>query len=366
MPLQDAADLDEQLWLAAGRRNPFTQLGDWVLLSSISNPAKVLFWALSAHLNTQRAKDGDREVWPSQTTLADLLGLAGKKRNETVARYVKELVAIEAVEVRRQQRGMKRRNVYVVHETPPAEYAGPRSTGDWYQQRLAEHRPESEESAGHPVPGWRGGSKTTGEPVPGWHRGTGYPGANRVPAKSGVPTPAPTGDERDESERDELSPSTRASDEARTIEGTSERELSADHPSDERRSKGELHVGIESPEPTAEAVKLVTELPWGRHRHPTRVQAHHLAALIDAASRQGYNHRTLRRHAASVLAEARSNAVAYLRGGLQPDRLPVLPTARLARSGSGTDTFSSNQPARGCGPPPEVKALIDAKHWRAS
>ncbi|WP_063353148.1 hypothetical protein [Streptomyces sp. MJM8645] len=129
--LDDPAALDESLEIALGRRAPFTQVGDWVLLSGVSAPALALYWALSAHISSLR---DDTEVWPGLVTLARILQL---KKVEQVALYMLELEIIGAVDVRRTKRGLVRRNKYVVHQTPPATYCGPQSTADWYGSNRA-------------------------------------------------------------------------------------------------------------------------------------------------------------------------------------------------------------------------------------
>ncbi|UZK58085.1 hypothetical protein NEH16_31975 [Streptomyces drozdowiczii] len=126
MSLSDPAELDVAFELELGRRAPFTMLGDWVLLSGASSEARALWWALSSHLNVKR---NDAEVWPGLATLARLLHL---KKPEHVARYLLELEVIEAVTVKRVETGLKRRHRYVIHQTPSAGYAGPRSMGEWY------------------------------------------------------------------------------------------------------------------------------------------------------------------------------------------------------------------------------------------
>ncbi|WP_331720347.1 hypothetical protein [Streptomyces sp. NBC_00209] len=126
MSLSDPAELNVAFELELGRRAPFTMLGDWVLLSGASSEARALWWALSSHLNVKR---NDAEVWPGLATLARLLHL---KKPEHVARYLLELEVIEAVTVKRVEAGLKRRHRYVIHQTPSAGYAGPRSMGEWY------------------------------------------------------------------------------------------------------------------------------------------------------------------------------------------------------------------------------------------
>ncbi len=125
------AVLDGTLELALGRRAPFTQLGDWLLLSGVSSDARALYWGLSAHINVTR---DDTEVWPSLRTLARILGL---KKPENVARYMLELEVVGAIDVIRTTAGLVRRNRYVVHQTPRPGYRGPHSMADWYNANRA-------------------------------------------------------------------------------------------------------------------------------------------------------------------------------------------------------------------------------------
>lgn len=122
----DPTALDHTLEVSLGRRAPFTQVGDWVLLSGADSDARTLYWALSAHLNTSR---DDNEVWPGLLTLARILGL---KKPENVSKYMLQLEVIGAVEVIRSTTGLVRRNRYIVHQTPPSGYCGPQSMADWY------------------------------------------------------------------------------------------------------------------------------------------------------------------------------------------------------------------------------------------
>jgi hypothetical protein len=126
-----AAENAEQLEVQAGRRAPYTQLGDWVLLSPIRNQAKVLYWALSAHINTTRA---DTEVWPTQDMLAELLQLSEGRK---IRPFLKELEAIDAIEVRkvRYNGGMRTRNIYVVNQSPPLGFEGPEKMSEFYAAR---------------------------------------------------------------------------------------------------------------------------------------------------------------------------------------------------------------------------------------
>lgn len=126
MSLPDPNELDETVEAVVGRRAPFTQLGDWTLLSGASREARELYWALSAHISVSR---DDTEVWPSLKTLARIVGV---KKPDNLTPYMLELEVLGAVEVIRSGGGIRSRNRYVVHQTPPPGYRGVYSLGDWY------------------------------------------------------------------------------------------------------------------------------------------------------------------------------------------------------------------------------------------
>lgn len=128
-----AAETAEQLEVQVGRRAPYSQVGDWVLLAPIRPHAKTLYWALSAHINTSR---DDTRVWPTQDMLAEILGLS---RGDKVKPYMDELVAIDAVAVRkaRYAGGLRERSVYTIHQSPPEGFAGVASLKAFYAARKA-------------------------------------------------------------------------------------------------------------------------------------------------------------------------------------------------------------------------------------
>lgn len=135
-------EISEQLEALAGRRAPFSQVGDWILLAPISKQAKLLYWALKAHVNTSR---GDSKAWPSQDMLAELLGFAPIKDDDAQRRdgrkirpYLKELQAIGAIEAkpgRRYAGQMRQRTVYLIHEEPPPDYEGMTRLDQFHKSR---------------------------------------------------------------------------------------------------------------------------------------------------------------------------------------------------------------------------------------
>lgn len=108
---------------------PFTQAPDWMLTAPLSMQARMLYWALLAHVNRSR---GDDRCWPSMDALAEMLGL---KNRQSVARYVRELEAFGAIEVERNPSSTRRQYVYVVRQQPPAEFTGSVSIAGWHRAR---------------------------------------------------------------------------------------------------------------------------------------------------------------------------------------------------------------------------------------
>ncbi|THJ75382.1 helix-turn-helix domain-containing protein [Candidatus Frankia alpina] len=116
---------------AVGRRAPFTQVGDWVVLASISMQAKTIYWMLSAHV-----KRRDRAAWPSRESLAEWCGF-GQARS--VDRYLAELVDLGAIEIYRTRSadGLRTRNRYTVQEYPPDGYQGLMSFDAYHRAQQA-------------------------------------------------------------------------------------------------------------------------------------------------------------------------------------------------------------------------------------
>lgn len=247
-----SGELDEQIEVQAGRRAPFTQVGDWVLISCVSDRAVALYSRLAMHVNVSR---GDTEVWPAQEVLAEWAGLS---KPDSVTPYLDELAAIGAITVERMQYagGLRTRNRYTIHQTPPPEYVGPIALADYYRMRRehpnelerwrAERREwiaaqvkviaERRKSAGKSTaiearprtPLERGTERpavsciVAGGPVP-------RPGGVRTPLERGT-DPRSSGVELYEVEQDESPLSRAALERASTSAGTGERETEAAPP----------------------------------------------------------------------------------------------------------------------------------------
>ncbi|MGW7504372.1 hypothetical protein ACWGIR_22965 [Streptomyces albidoflavus] len=211
MSTSDPAELDGELELAAGRRAPYTQLGDWLLLSGAECETCTLYWALSIHINTGRV---DNEVWPSLQSLARMVGL---KKTDNVARFMLQLEVLGAAEVIRSTKGLVRRNRYVVHQTPPSTHQGPFSLADWYavtrydegwtKEQQAEHDARVDEWLGEvrsalrdhceKVAKERAAARKAKEPVPPVELFVAPPMPARTPAPGGTARPAETDDQND-------------------------------------------------------------------------------------------------------------------------------------------------------------------------
>ncbi|MEV0580915.1 helix-turn-helix domain-containing protein [Streptomyces sp. NPDC050392] len=137
-------DLDEldgpPVEFRRGRRSrfPFAMTPQWVLLmTELSHPAFRLYCLMLAHVSSER---DDQLVWPHQKTLAKLMGYS---RKASVPPLVKLLVKLELVEVEEQRYGhnnSRRRNVYTVHEEPPAHWKGWASLKEFYAAEKAERK----------------------------------------------------------------------------------------------------------------------------------------------------------------------------------------------------------------------------------
>jgi hypothetical protein len=137
-------DLDEldgpPVEFRRGRRSrfPFAMTPQWVLLmTELSHPAFRLYCLMLAHVSSER---DDQLVWPHQKTLAKLMGYS---RKASVPPLVKLLVKLELVEVEEKRYGhnnSRRRNVYTVHEEPPAHWKGWASLKEFYAAEKAERK----------------------------------------------------------------------------------------------------------------------------------------------------------------------------------------------------------------------------------
>jgi hypothetical protein len=108
---------------------PFALVGDWVTLAPISDRAVRIYCLLRAHVNHKR---NDDEVWPTQITLAAVLGLS---KADEVGKAIKELEKIGAVRKTMRSGRKGKYTVYVVRLHPPAGYVGLRNVAvDLYRR----------------------------------------------------------------------------------------------------------------------------------------------------------------------------------------------------------------------------------------
>lgn len=180
-----------QFEVRTGRSSGYTDVGDWVLLSPLSDRAVRIYGLLRMHCEGLH----DDEAWPSQKTLADMIRV---KKVDTIQEAIKELVEIGAVAVETVPTQHGRHNRYTVHLSPPPGYdRGPRDRASYYVDRKSESRgiPRNQ---GSPVQGDTPKSgvmghpeiRGDGSPLPGGSEG--YQGeGNQKEGKEGS-KPSPT------------------------------------------------------------------------------------------------------------------------------------------------------------------------------
>lgn len=98
-------------------------LPNWVLMSGASPASITLYCALKGLAD----EDGMVRVYP--TKLARLIGLS---RGDKLVPYTRELAALGAVSVLRAARRLE--GEYLVRDTPPEGYTGPRTREQWLEQ----------------------------------------------------------------------------------------------------------------------------------------------------------------------------------------------------------------------------------------
>ncbi|WP_410596163.1 hypothetical protein [Amycolatopsis sp. lyj-23] len=117
--------------VCAGRRPTISQVGDWVLLSPITNQAKVLYWALQAHVT---GTIPEAQAWLTQESVARLLDVPENQ----VPAYVRELEAIDAISVARDAGETNSGWNYTVHLTPPEGYEPATSVTAFHSDRIGQ------------------------------------------------------------------------------------------------------------------------------------------------------------------------------------------------------------------------------------
>lgn len=117
-------EVEEGRTVTSGRWSP-----DWVVLN-FSAPAVKIYMSLRMRLNKRR---NGKRVWPGTASLAVLLdlnrGRSELPRTDSISPYLAELEKGGAINIRRER--LPRRNVYVVHDTPPPGFTGPESIYEW-------------------------------------------------------------------------------------------------------------------------------------------------------------------------------------------------------------------------------------------
>ena len=195
------SEIDRQLELQTGRRAPFSQLADWVLLTGASPQACRLYWALCMHLNISR---GDLLVWPSQKTLAELLGYSNGRK---LRKYLRELETLGAIRLPEPtdpdqdpkkhyyyENGLRRKKtICIVHQTAPPGFAGLQSLTEWYAERN-ERRIAEMEAADEAAQALRVAEFEAAEPLPtDGETAPDFPGGRNGPPGNPGPETLPPG-----------------------------------------------------------------------------------------------------------------------------------------------------------------------------
>lgn len=145
-----------------GRRSRyrFTQTPQWALLHpQLSDAGYRVYALLLAHVDHNR---DDTAVWPTQQTLADMLG----RHRNSLSRAIGELSALGLVDVavvRYGPNNTRRRNVYTVHEEPPEGWEGSASLQEWRQRRSVPPPPPASTDPGRTKNGASGRTKNGAE-----------------------------------------------------------------------------------------------------------------------------------------------------------------------------------------------------------
>lgn len=296
------------------------------------------------------------EVTPDTALIARMVGYSRADRARWILDYLQEIgflrvvdggVRADGVRMARHDTatGRKITNTYVVHQRPPRHYRGPRT--------LAELATALSYAAGDgtPVAG------LFAEPQVGTY--TAHEGDTRQTY------PADAGDTKDP-QLDAYTPSAGTGPATYpTHAGSSTNPQVATYPADagslDREREGtpsrEFPPSIEESReagsgrpakpadpgtsPSGRAWDVIVRLPWPAGGRPTRHEAAVLAELVDAAIAHELTYGELAEHLRGRLNRVRAggNAIAYVRGALAPERLPVpTPTEPDAPATGHTDT----------------------------
>lgn len=125
------AEQSSDIFARKGRRAPFTQVPEWVMLHpELSDTGFRVYCILLAHVNGQK---GDSRAFPGQKAVGAMIN----RHRNTIGKAVNdELGPLGMVEVEVERYGTnssRRRNVYIVHELPPEEYDGVGSIAEWHE-----------------------------------------------------------------------------------------------------------------------------------------------------------------------------------------------------------------------------------------
>jgi hypothetical protein len=150
--LYDGPD-DEDVDTVPGRvpLYTFTVVSEWVLCAeeiptkdggteALAPAAKTLYWALTAHVNQERKKQGDTKVWATQSALMKICGIKSKT---TFRKYRDQLGRLDAIEWRTKpnpRNPMRKRTTYTVHLVPKDGYEGIPDVAEFHNRRKKERQ----------------------------------------------------------------------------------------------------------------------------------------------------------------------------------------------------------------------------------
>lgn len=133
----DDRDGSPPVKIQTGRASRFrhVQAPHWVLLmKDLPHAAFRLYCILLAHANHER---GDGKAWPTEQTLAEMMGYSRRQSITPLVKVLVELGLLDVEEVRYGSNRSRRRNVYTVHEEPAAGWEGIANLQEFYAARKA-------------------------------------------------------------------------------------------------------------------------------------------------------------------------------------------------------------------------------------
>ena len=160
----DELDGPPPLDIRKGRATRFkhAKAPHWVLLmTALPHNAFRLYGILMAHANQER---GDGRVWPTEQTLAELMGYARRQSIIPLVKILEDLDLLEVESVRYGTNNSRQRNVYTVHEEPAKGWEGIANLQEWYAARKAVAAAAAAAEKKRPAPAASNGGVGAGSP----------------------------------------------------------------------------------------------------------------------------------------------------------------------------------------------------------